>query len=253
MVTLVNPARERMKKNEAALGAGIRHSRHAEIAGAMAMAGFDFLFIDLEHSAMSLDVCSQIERGAAVAIVPDEAILNDKERCLARLLERQPPWSDLPLIVLTPPMQTVTAARELESVGHMTLVRRPIEIHSLASTIRAALRDRRRQYLMRADLSERDRQAQVALERLVAKRAVHRDAEQLHAAALELGQRVLVDAQLVGADRAEVRRVDDQQERAPAEVRRRDGLAVLVGQREVRRRGAGLDHRRRPSSWISAR
>jgi 2-keto-3-deoxy-L-rhamnonate aldolase RhmA len=64
MVTLVNPARERMKKNEAALGAGIRHSRHAEIAGAMAVAGFDFLFIDLEHSAMPLDVCSQISAAA---------------------------------------------------------------------------------------------------------------------------------------------------------------------------------------------
>ncbi len=28
-------------------------------------------------------VCAEIEKGAAVAIVPDEAILNDRERCLA--------------------------------------------------------------------------------------------------------------------------------------------------------------------------
>jgi signal transduction histidine kinase len=106
------------------------------------------------------EVCSEIERGAALAIVPVEAILGDRERYLARLLSNQPAWSDFPLIVLTPPQQTRSAAQELESVGHMTLVRRPIEIHSLASTIRAGLRDRRRQYAMRADLAERERQAQ---------------------------------------------------------------------------------------------
>lgn len=111
-----------------------------------------------------VEVCSEIEKGAAVAIVPDEAILNDKEKCLARLLKGQPPWSDFPLIVLTPPNQTTAAARGLESVGHMTLVRRPIEIRSLVSTVQAALRDRRRQYARRSDLTERERQAQALRE-----------------------------------------------------------------------------------------
>jgi len=110
-----------------------------------------------------VELCSEIARGAAVAIVPDEAILNDKEGCLARLLREQPPWSDFPLIVLTPP-QITAAARGLELVGHMTLVRRPIEIRSLASTVQAALRDRRRQYAKRADLAERERQAQALRE-----------------------------------------------------------------------------------------
>jgi signal transduction histidine kinase len=109
-------------------------------------------------------ICSEMQRGAAAAIVPDEAILDDKERRLARLLGEQPAWSDFPLIVLTPPQQTRAAAHGLESVGHMTLVRRPVEIQSLASTVRAALRDRRRQYAMRGALAERERQAQVLRE-----------------------------------------------------------------------------------------
>src|SRR5262245_5960648 len=104
------------------------------------------------------EICAEIGRGAAVAIVPDEAILADKDRHLARFLHDQPAWSDFPLIVLTPPQQTKAAAHELEAVGHMTLIRRPVEIHSLASTIRAALRDRRRQYAIRADILERERQ-----------------------------------------------------------------------------------------------
>jgi signal transduction histidine kinase len=110
------------------------------------------------------EVCSEMERGAAVAIVPDEAILGDREGSLARLLGGQPAWSDFPLIVLIPPRQEKAAAHALESVGHMTLVRRPVEIHSLASTVRAALRDRRRQYAMREALAERERQAQALRE-----------------------------------------------------------------------------------------
>jgi signal transduction histidine kinase len=100
-----------------------------------------------------------MQRGAAVAVLPDEAILRDTDRCLARALEAQPPWSDLPLIVLTAPDQTRAAARDLEAVGHMVLVRRPVEIHALVSAVRAALRDRRRQYAMRAALTEREEQA----------------------------------------------------------------------------------------------
>jgi signal transduction histidine kinase len=110
------------------------------------------------------ELCSEMEQGAAVAIVPDEAILNDKERCLSQLLSEQPTWSDFPLIVLTPPQQTRAAAHELESVGHMTLIRRPVEIHAMASTVRAALRDRRRQYAMRAALSDRERKAEALRE-----------------------------------------------------------------------------------------
>jgi signal transduction histidine kinase/CheY-like chemotaxis protein len=40
----------------------------------------------------------------------------------------------------------------------MTLMRRPIEIRSMASTVQAALRDRRRQYARREEFAERDRQ-----------------------------------------------------------------------------------------------
>jgi signal transduction histidine kinase/ActR/RegA family two-component response regulator len=111
-----------------------------------------------------VEVCSEIQKGAAVAIVPDEAVLADKAGCLAGLLKEQPPWSDFPLIVLMPPNQTTAAAASLEAVGHMTLVRRPIEVRSLISTVQAALRDRRRQYARRTDLAERERHAQALVD-----------------------------------------------------------------------------------------
>jgi signal transduction histidine kinase len=46
----------------------------------------------------------------------------------------------------------------------MVLVRRPVEIHALVSAVRAALRDRRRQYAMRAALAEREEQARALRE-----------------------------------------------------------------------------------------
>ncbi len=89
------------------------------------------------------EVCREIVAGAGAAIVPEEAILNDRGGSLVRALADQPPWSDFPLIVLTSPHGATTrTSPALESVGHLTLLRRPVEIRGLASTIRTVLRDR---------------------------------------------------------------------------------------------------------------
>jgi 2-keto-3-deoxy-L-rhamnonate aldolase RhmA len=39
---------------------GVRMTRSVEIAKAMAVAGFDWLFLDMEHGVMSLEACAQI-------------------------------------------------------------------------------------------------------------------------------------------------------------------------------------------------
>ena len=44
-----NPARERLEKGEVALGVGLRQARSVEIAKIMKLAGYDYLFIDLER------------------------------------------------------------------------------------------------------------------------------------------------------------------------------------------------------------
>ena len=55
-----NPARERLAKGELALGIGLRQARTVDIAAIMASGGFDWLFIDLEHGTMPLDIAVQI-------------------------------------------------------------------------------------------------------------------------------------------------------------------------------------------------
>ena len=55
-----NPARERLKNGERALGVGLRQARTVDTASIMASAGFDWLFLDLEHGTMPLDTATQI-------------------------------------------------------------------------------------------------------------------------------------------------------------------------------------------------
>ena len=59
-----NPARERLAKGELSLGIGLRQARTVDIAAAMATCGFDWLFIDLEHGTMPLDMAVQISVAA---------------------------------------------------------------------------------------------------------------------------------------------------------------------------------------------
>lgn len=59
-MSIANPVRARLLAGEPALGIGVRAVLGVEIARAMRTAGYDWLFIDLEHGAMSLQTACQI-------------------------------------------------------------------------------------------------------------------------------------------------------------------------------------------------
>jgi 4-hydroxy-2-oxoheptanedioate aldolase len=59
-----NLARDRLAQGELSLGIGLRIVRTPEIAKIMQAAGFDWLWIDLEHGPLSLDQASQISVAA---------------------------------------------------------------------------------------------------------------------------------------------------------------------------------------------
>lgn len=106
------------------------------------------------------EVCREIPVGAGAVIVPEEAVANDASGILANVLKGQPPWSDLPIIVLTAAGQNQSPeVRRLLEAGNISLLRRPFDATEFMNAIRAALRDRKRQYQVRAHLSELARQA----------------------------------------------------------------------------------------------
>jgi 2-keto-3-deoxy-L-rhamnonate aldolase RhmA len=62
-----NRARERLAEGGVAIGVGLRQARTVDVAPAMLAAGCDWLFLDLEHGAMSLDTAVQISVAALAA------------------------------------------------------------------------------------------------------------------------------------------------------------------------------------------
>jgi nitrogen-specific signal transduction histidine kinase/FixJ family two-component response regulator len=131
----------------------------------------------LSEGGLAAKICADIPtmshelgRGAALAVIADEAIHAIDLRPLTVFLETQPPWSDFPIIVLTHrgggPERNPAAARLAKTLGNVTFLERPFHPTTLVSVVSAAVRGRRRQYEARArleDLSEAGRQLQTAM------------------------------------------------------------------------------------------
>ncbi|WP_425403842.1 HpcH/HpaI aldolase family protein [Hwanghaeella sp.] len=60
MVELKNHALDKLRAGELSLGVGLRQARTVDIGKIMKTAGFDWLFIDMEHNAMDVDMAVQI-------------------------------------------------------------------------------------------------------------------------------------------------------------------------------------------------
>lgn len=102
------------------------------------------------------ELCRKMAEGAGAALLAEETLVADRERCLAEVLRNQPAWSDFPLVVLATNASTERGDRIRETMN-VTLVERPVRGRSLLSVIRAALRARRHQYAIRDRLAERQR------------------------------------------------------------------------------------------------
>jgi signal transduction histidine kinase/ActR/RegA family two-component response regulator len=97
-------------------------------------------------------LCAQFERGAGALLLTEEALEDRGFRTLADLLEQQPPWSDISVLLFVGHERSrvsLRTLRVLEALRNVTLLDRPIRIAAVVSSIRAAVRGRRRQYELR--------------------------------------------------------------------------------------------------------
>jgi signal transduction histidine kinase/CheY-like chemotaxis protein len=113
----------------------------------------------------------EIEAGAGLAVIADEAIKTADLRRLMGWLNDQPSWSDFPFVLLTHqgggPERNPDAARLGQVLGNVTFIERPFHPTTLVSIIGSAVRGRRRQYATRAilaDLTESKGLLQTALD-----------------------------------------------------------------------------------------
>jgi PAS domain S-box-containing protein len=129
----------------------------------------------------------EIESGAGLAVIADEAIITADLRGLVNWLNSQPSWSDFPIVLLTHqgggPERNPDAARLGQLLGNVTFIERPFHPTTLVSIVGSAVRGRRRQYLSRAileNLTESEGLLQTALS------AGHLGALELHLPDFEL-------------------------------------------------------------------
>ena len=117
-----NPARDKLEQGQLSLGVGIRMTRSVEIAKAMTVSGFDWLFLDMEHGVMSLEACAQISAAALDAgIAPIARVPNGEYSIATRALDNGA------LGIVMPHVDTAAEAREVVNrlkyppVGHRSM------------------------------------------------------------------------------------------------------------------------------------
>jgi two-component system, sensor histidine kinase len=133
-------------------------------------------------------VCAALPNGAGAVILTEEALADDNLHRLSVALTMQPPWSDVPIIVLTHAGSASNVAKyALDTLGNVMVLDRPVRVATLVSAVRTALRGRERQYQIRAHLQEREQlYAAERQARAVAEAAVTLRDEFLSIAAHEL-------------------------------------------------------------------
>ncbi len=122
MVELINSARERLRKGELALGIGLRQARTVDIAPAMKTAGFDWLFIDLEHNAMTVDQAVQIAvAGQAAGISPIVRVPYGQYDMATRVLDGGAMGIVVPHVDTAEEARTVADRLRYPPVGHRSV------------------------------------------------------------------------------------------------------------------------------------
>jgi signal transduction histidine kinase/ActR/RegA family two-component response regulator len=98
------------------------------------------------------DVCAHLVKGAGALVLTEEALTPFAIEELTTILRDQPPWSEIPVVILTGAPSLDVKQRTFEELRrrtNVTLVDRPVRIATLISSVQSALRARQRQYEVR--------------------------------------------------------------------------------------------------------
>lgn len=98
------------------------------------------------------DVCCRLVEGAGTLVLTEEALPPVALAELTKVLCDQPPWSEIPVVILTGAPSLDVKQRTFEDLRrrtNVTLVDRPVRITTLISSVQSALRARQRQYEVR--------------------------------------------------------------------------------------------------------
>jgi PAS domain S-box-containing protein len=105
-------------------------------------------------------LAKQISDRTGAVLLTEEALAGTRISRFRKNLHRQPPWSDLPLVVLMSGSKADDAPDRILNLfganANVTFISRPLRALTLISAVKAALRARRHQFAMHELLEERD-------------------------------------------------------------------------------------------------
>jgi signal transduction histidine kinase len=114
------------------------------------------IYAILEKEAMDCLVCTsaaqtaaELQQGAATLVLTDSALADAGAKRIVDALTHQPPWSDLPVVLLRKPDTPAEADNLIGRMTNVTVLERPTSSRTLLSAIRTSVRARDRQYQMR--------------------------------------------------------------------------------------------------------
>jgi signal transduction histidine kinase len=120
---------------------------------------------------MACEICADlaaliaaISRGAGAVVVAQEALTQGGAEQLLAELNAQKPWSDIPILFLADARSTMRplVLPAYFERANVTLLQRPLGIRLFLSSVRSAVRARRRQYQMRDLNRELERAVQLS-------------------------------------------------------------------------------------------
>jgi len=117
--------------------------------------------LEAAHCADGEDVVRHAEAGVGALVLTEDVVGTADMILLEQLIERQPRWSDLPVVVFASREPRSVTGRELQEqtqrLGNVTVLERPVHRATLISAMHSALRARQRQYEVRDLLAAAER------------------------------------------------------------------------------------------------
>lgn len=102
-------------------------------------------------------LCEELNIGVGAVVLTEHAVGSDAIAAFAECLKQQQSWSDLPVVVLASGgANSLLGRHALDALGNVTVLERPVQMATLASVVRTLIRSRKRQYLIREHMTERE-------------------------------------------------------------------------------------------------
>ena len=122
MEQVINHARQRLAAGEVSLGMGVRQSRTVDIATVARTCGFDWLFIDMEHSSLDVDLSSQLAMASLGAgITPLVRVPGHEHYHASRLLDNGAQGIVAPHVDTVEEAKRIAAACRYPPIGHRSI------------------------------------------------------------------------------------------------------------------------------------